>query len=202
MKYSTYSIVYSEITVVISVISMCVGNACCAPDPQRHLGLQLAHLWCGYCGLMVLRSGWHWWDGSHRTSPNPWKQNYSSLHKFQQGLDQLLNKKRSFSIFPSACRVPISQAVQHPVEGFVNTWALSLLCCCLSSPSQKSILISHFCRDVCLSSFSCLGLEEIETEGLRPPARDFVSQCSGALYGWVMNTNLIILGSPGWVFFC
>lgn len=111
-------------------------------------------------------------------------------------------KRRKKRVSPSACRVPMSQAVQHPLQASINTSALSLLCCCLSSPSQKSILISHFCRDVCLSSFNCLGLQEIETEGLRPPARDFVSQCSGALYGWMMNTNLIILGSPGWVFFC
>lgn len=83
---------------VISVISACVGSACCAPDPQRHLGLRLAHLGCDFCGLVVPWSGWHWGDGSHRTSSNPWRQNCSPLHKFRQDLDQLLNKKRSFSI--------------------------------------------------------------------------------------------------------
>lgn len=45
----------------------------------------------------------------------------------------------------------------------------SLLCYYLSSLPQKYVLISHFWRDVCLSSFSCLGLQEIETEGLRRP---------------------------------
>lgn len=93
------------------------------------------------------------------------------------------SKNKTKRVSPSACRAPISQTVQHLLQVSVNTSALPLLCCCMSSPSQESILISHFCRDVCLSSFNCLGLQEIETEGLRPPARDFVSQGSGALYG-------------------
>lgn len=67
---------------------------------------------------------------------------------------------------------------------------------------QRYVLISHLWRDVGLSSCNCLGLKEIETEGVIPPARDFVSQYYVALYCWMMNTNLIILGSPGCVFFC
>lgn len=98
---------------------MCVGNDCCAPDPQRHLWLKLSHLWCDYRGLMVLWSRWHRWDGSHGAFPNPCKQNCIFLHKFQE--DWISSSKKKREVSPSACRVPISQTVQHPLEEFVNT---------------------------------------------------------------------------------
>lgn len=173
---------------------MCVGNDCCAPDPQGHLWLKHSHLWYDCCGLDDTGGMDHM--GQDQIHVDRTTALCTDLSRIW------ISSSKKKGISPFACRVPISQTVQRPLEVFVNTSALSLLCCYLSSPSQKHILILHFCRDLCLSSFSCLGLQEIETEGLRPPARDFVSQCSGALYGWMMNTNLIILGSAGWVFFC
>lgn len=73
-------------------------------------------------------SGWHWWDGSHRTLPNPWKQNYSSLHKFQQDLDQLLKKRKGvFSICMQSPHLPSCAASRGSICKHFSTFIAMLL---------------------------------------------------------------------------
>lgn len=167
---------------------MC-GNGCSAPDPETFVTQTFPFLmwssWPHGPGGWMTQLGWitQFWDITKSMS--------TELQLFAQisaGFGSASQKKSLSAESPSP-KLSLGNICKH-----FSTFIAML-------PVHTEIHSDFPFLQGCLSSFSCLGLQEIETEGLRPPARDFVSQCSGALYGWMMNTNLIILGSPGWVFF-
>lgn len=152
---------------------MCVGNGCSAPDPETSVTQTFPFLmwssWPRGPGGWMTQLGWitQFWDITKSMS--------TELQLFAQisaGFGSAPQKK----VYLQSPHLPHRAASLGNICKHFSTFIAML-------PVHTEIHSDFPFLQGCLSSFSCLGLQEIETEGLRPPARDFVSQCPGALYG-------------------